>query len=70
MTFTDSNTVKAHLRNLVAGAASVRSVQLSHGLVRTDNRIADFGWKHVAPADPHISSARFGSASGRAGQMQ
>jgi type I restriction enzyme R subunit len=32
MTFTESNTVEAHLRDLLASAASARPVQLSIGL--------------------------------------
>lgn len=32
MTFTESNTGEAHLRDLFAGAASVRPVQLAIGL--------------------------------------
>jgi type I restriction enzyme, R subunit len=32
VTFTEPNTAEAHLRNLLAGAASVRLAQLSIGL--------------------------------------
>lgn len=34
MTFTESNTVEAHLRDLFAGAASARPAQLCIGLAR------------------------------------
>ncbi|MCB2046330.1 MAG: hypothetical protein KDE61_09635, partial [Novosphingobium sp.] len=51
MTFTESNTVEAHLRDLLAGAASARPAQLSIGLARTGGRIAGLGWHYVAPAD-------------------
>lgn len=51
MTFNESNTVEAHLRDLLAGAASARPAQLSIGLARTSGRIAGLGWHYVAPAD-------------------
>lgn len=51
MTFTESNTVEAHLRDLLAGAASARPAQLSIGLARTGGRIAGLGWHYVATAD-------------------
>lgn len=51
MTFTESNTVEAHLRDLLAGAASARTAQLSLGLARTGGKIAGLGWHYVAPAD-------------------
>ena len=51
MIFNESNTVEAHLRDLLAGAASARPAQLSIGLARTGGRIAGLGWHYVAPAD-------------------
>lgn len=54
MTFTESNTIEAHLRDLLAGAASARPAQLSIGLARTGGRnVAGLGWHFVAPADLH-----------------
>jgi type I restriction enzyme R subunit len=49
--FNESNTVEAHLRDLLAGATSVRPAQLSIGLARTGGKIAGLGWYYVAPAD-------------------
>ena len=49
--FNESNTVEAHLRDLLAGAASARPAQLSIGLARTGGKIAGLGWHYVAPAD-------------------
>ena len=51
MTFTESNTVEAHLRDLLSGAASARPVKLSTGLARTGGKVAGLGWHYVAPAD-------------------
>ena len=51
MTFTEANTVEAHLRDLLAGAVSARPAQLSIGLARTSGRIAGLGWHYLAPAD-------------------
>ena len=34
MTFTEANTVEAHLRDLLAGAASARPAHISTGLAR------------------------------------
>lgn len=51
MSFTEANTVEAHLRDLLAGAASVRPALLSIGLARTGGKIAGLGWHYVAPAD-------------------
>ena len=51
MTFTEANTVEAHLRDLLAGAASARPAQLSIGLARTGGKIAGLGWHYIAPAD-------------------
>jgi type I restriction enzyme R subunit len=51
MTFTEANTVEAHLRDLLAGAASARPVQLASGLARVGGKIAGLGWHFVAPAD-------------------
>ncbi|MDK8871743.1 HsdR family type I site-specific deoxyribonuclease [Paracoccus sp. SSJ] len=49
--FTEANTVEAHLRDLLAGAASARPAQLSIGLARTGGKIAGLGWHYVAAAD-------------------
>jgi type I restriction enzyme R subunit len=51
MTFTESNTVEAHLRDLLAGAALVRPAQLSSGLARASGKIAGLGWHYIAPVD-------------------
>lgn len=51
MKFNESNTVEAHLRDLLGGAASARPAQLSIGFARTGGRIAGLGWHYVAPAD-------------------
>lgn len=51
MRFNESNTVEAHLRDLLAGAASARPAQLSTGLACTGGKIAGLGWHYVAPAD-------------------
>lgn len=68
MTFNEANTVEAHLRDLLAGAASARPAQLSTGLTRSDGKIAGLGWHYVAPAnlprqpqevlvEPHVRDA-------------
>jgi type I restriction enzyme R subunit len=51
MHFTEANTVEAHLRDLVAGATSLRPAQLSLGLARAGGKVAGLGWHYVAPAD-------------------
>ena len=51
MTFNEANTVEAHLRDLLAGAASARPAQLSIGLARAGGKIAGLGWHYVAPTD-------------------
>src|SRR5690242_13909409 len=51
MPFNESNTVEAHLRDLLTGAASARAAQLSIGLARTGGKIAGLGWHHVATTD-------------------
>lgn len=51
MTFTEANTVEAHLRDLLAGAASARPVHPSIGLARPGGKIAGLGWHYVSPAD-------------------
>lgn len=51
MTFTEANTVEAHLRDLLAGAALARPAQLSIGLARAGGKIAGLGWHYLAPAD-------------------
>jgi len=51
MTFTEANTVEAHLRDLLAGAASARPAHISTGLARAGGKIAGLGWHYVAPAD-------------------
>lgn len=51
MNFTESNTVEAYLRDLLAGAASARPPQLSIGLARTGGRIAGLGWHYASPAE-------------------
>lgn len=51
MTFTEANTVEAHLRDLLAGTAAARPPQLSIGLARAGGKIAGLGWHYAAPAD-------------------
>ncbi|WP_091741905.1 type I restriction endonuclease subunit R [Phenylobacterium immobile] len=51
MKFTESNTVEAHLRDLLAGAPSPRPAPLSIGLARAGGKIAGLGWHYFAPAD-------------------
>ncbi len=43
MTFTESNTVEAHLRDLLAGSASMRPTKFSPGLARTGGKIVGLG---------------------------
>ena len=43
MTFTASNTAEAHLRDLLAGAASARAAQVAIGLARMGGNIAGLG---------------------------
>ncbi|MBP2489131.1 hypothetical protein JOH50_004858 [Rhizobium leguminosarum] len=47
MTFIESNTVEAYLRDLLAGAASARPTQLAPGLARTGGAIAGLVWRGV-----------------------
>jgi type I restriction enzyme R subunit len=51
MSFNESNTVEAHLRDLLAGTASVRPTQFTHGLARRDGKVAGLGWHYLAPAN-------------------
>lgn len=51
MTFNESNTVEAHLRDLVAGVASARPAQFATGFARSGGKIAGLGWHYVTPAD-------------------
>jgi type I restriction enzyme R subunit len=51
MSFNESNTVEAHLRDLLAGASTARPAQLAHGLARVGGKIAGLGWHYVAPTD-------------------
>ncbi len=46
MTFTEANTVEAHLRDLLAGAASAGPMQFATGLARTGGGIAGFGLEY------------------------
>ncbi len=41
MSFTESNTVEAHLRDLLAGGSSARPAQFAPGLARTGGRVGD-----------------------------
>jgi type I restriction enzyme R subunit len=43
MTFTEANTVEAHLRGLLTGAASARPAQLSVRLARADWQSSRWG---------------------------
>lgn len=63
MTFTEANTVEAHLRDLLAGAVSARPAELSAGLARTGGRIAGVGWHYVATRDLHLLGVRSSSVS-------
>jgi type I restriction enzyme R subunit len=51
MSFTEANTVEAHLRDHLAGFASARPAQLSLGFARVGGKIAGLGWHYVAPAE-------------------
>lgn len=51
MPFNEVNTVEAHLRDLLAGAASARPAQLAPRLARASGKIAGLGWHYVAPDD-------------------
>ena len=51
MSFTESNTVEAHLRDLLAGATSVRPTKFSPGLARAGGKIVGLGWHYVGPVD-------------------
>lgn len=70
MKFNEANTVEAHLRNLLPGAASVRPAQLSTGLARTGGRIAGLGWHSVAPAARDFYGFRLRSEVDRERQFQ
>ncbi len=50
MTFSESNTVEAHLRDLLAGAAA-RPAHLAPGIARAGGKMAGLGWHYIAPAD-------------------
>lgn len=51
MTFTEANTVEAHFRDLLCGAAAVRPAPLSFGLARSGGKITGLGWNYIGPAD-------------------
>jgi type I restriction enzyme R subunit len=51
MTFNESNTAEAHLRDLLCGPASARATQLSPGFARLGGRVAGLGWHFIGPAD-------------------
>ncbi|WP_029586372.1 type I restriction endonuclease subunit R [Bradyrhizobium sp. URHD0069] len=51
MTFNESNTVEAHLRDLLCGPASARATQLSPGYARLGGRVSGLGWHFIGPAD-------------------
>ena len=69
MTFTEANTVEAHLRDLLAGAASARQVPLATGLASMCGKIAGLGWHYVAPADFPLFGVRASSVTGFGKQM-
>ncbi|TIN24029.1 hypothetical protein [Mesorhizobium sp.] len=70
MTFTESNAVEAHLRDILAGAASARPAQFSPRLARMGgNRIAGLGWHYVAPVELHLFGIRSSSVMGLGRQM-
>ncbi len=52
MSFTEANTVEAHLRDLLAGAGAgaAHPARLPPGLARADGKIVGLGWHYVAPA--------------------
>lgn len=53
MTFTESNTVEAHLRDLLAGSDSARPTHVSPGFARKGGKVAGLGWHFVAA--PNLS---------------
>ncbi|MCV3739080.1 hypothetical protein OCK02_23175 [Rhizobium sp. TRM96647] len=70
MTFTEANIVEAHLRDLLAGAASTRPAQLSTGLARAGGKIAGLGLDRVAPAKPDFLSFQHPPVFSRGRQLQ
>jgi type I restriction enzyme R subunit len=65
MSFTESNTVEAHLRDLLAGSASARPAQLSTSLAHADSKIADRVWHYVAPTAPESIGLEYRLIVGR-----
>lgn len=51
MKFNEANTVEAHFRDLLCGAAAVRPAPLSPGLARFGGKITGLGWHYIGPAD-------------------
>jgi type I restriction enzyme R subunit len=49
--FNESNTVEAHLRDLLCGAVALRPAPLSLGLARSGGRIIGLGWHYIGPAN-------------------
>jgi len=70
MIFTESNTVEAHLRDLLAGPASARLAQLSIGLARTGSRIVGLGWHYVAHFERGFLGLRPKLIVSRGGHLQ
>lgn len=58
MTFNEANSVEAHLRDVLAGAASARSAQLSPGLARIGGKIAGLGPRYVCTFQSRLSHGR------------
>ncbi|MDW9819711.1 hypothetical protein GOC60_32485 [Sinorhizobium meliloti] len=66
---TDGGTVEAHLRDILAGVASVSSAKFSPGFARIGGRIAGLGWQFFAPGDRDFFGVQFGSVTGRRRQI-
>lgn len=49
--FNESNTVEAHIRDVLAGPPTKRPEELVTGLARAAGRISGLGWHYVAPGD-------------------
>lgn len=70
MKFNESNTVEAHLRDLLAGAAATRPAQLAPGPAHVGGRIAGLCSDYVAPGERDFFGSRLRSAVGGGRQLQ
>ena len=63
MTFTESNTVEAHLRDLLAGATPGRPAQFAPGLARAGGRVEGRANRKPAPLTRWAGPATKSTAS-------